>query len=129
MSEKSTFFKELTPLLRTYELCGQGKKNVENQDKQTTHTVLQKTISKTDTCPLKSQVWLRGEWLCIFIMFLTKATTYSNEQNEVRMGNLGIRLGYIMVTVRLRGGCRDMGVKTFSLEKEAFCFPSQPGRG
>ena len=43
MSENSTFFKELTPRSRTYELRGQGgKKAIRIKDKQTPHTVLQK---------------------------------------------------------------------------------------
>ena len=52
MLEKSTFYKELAPRSRTYELRGQGgkKRNVQNQDKQTPHTVLQKL---TVTHPLE----------------------------------------------------------------------------
>ena len=40
-------FKELTPHSRTYELRGQGeKKSIQNQDKQTPHTVRQKLSPK-----------------------------------------------------------------------------------
>ena len=53
VSEKSTFFKELTPCSRTYELHDQGgKKSPQNQDKQTSHTVLQKLSSKPTCTPL-----------------------------------------------------------------------------
>ena len=52
VSEKSTFFKELTSHSRTYELRGQGgKKNLQNQDKQTPHTVLQKLCPKPTPPP------------------------------------------------------------------------------
>ena len=47
MSEKSTFFKELTPHLYTYELRGQGGKKGQIQDQQTPHTVLQKLTART----------------------------------------------------------------------------------
>ena len=54
MSEKSRYFKELTPSSQTYELNGQGKKksSTQNQDKQTPHTVLQKLSPKLTPSPL-----------------------------------------------------------------------------
>ena len=53
VGQKSTFFKELTPHSRTYELRGQGEKknSIQNQDKQTPHTVLQKLPPKTIPTP------------------------------------------------------------------------------
>ena len=56
MSKKLTFSKELTPSLQTYELHGQGekkkeKRNYQNQDKQTPHTILQKLPPKTTHLP------------------------------------------------------------------------------
>ena len=56
VSEKSTFFKELTPRLRTYELRGQrGKKNTPSQRQTNTSHCPTKTISKTDTRPLNGR--------------------------------------------------------------------------
>ena len=52
--KKKKFFKELTPRSQTNELCGQGEKNVQNQDKQTPHTVLQKLSPKKLGIPLNS---------------------------------------------------------------------------
>ena len=47
------FLKELILRSRTYELRGQGKRrNVQNQDKQTPHTVLQKLSPKPSRTPL-----------------------------------------------------------------------------
>ena len=52
-AEKSTFFKEMTPLSRTYEIRGQGEKGVNKiKDKQTPHTILQKTIARSVASPL-----------------------------------------------------------------------------
>ena len=49
----STVFKEFTPRSRTYEHRIQGKKrNDQNQDKQTPHTVLQKLSPKMTHIPL-----------------------------------------------------------------------------
>ena len=52
VSEKSTFFKELTPRSRTYELRGQGKRCTKSRQTNTSHCPT-KTISKTETHPLK----------------------------------------------------------------------------
>ena len=51
---KIDIFKELTPRSRTYQLRGQRKKrNVQNHDKKTPHTILQKLSRKTTHLPLK----------------------------------------------------------------------------
>ena len=51
---KIDIFKELTPHSWTYELRGQGiKKSIQNQNKQTPHTVLQKLSPKPRPWPLK----------------------------------------------------------------------------
>ena len=53
--EKSTFFKELTPHLRTYELHNQGgKKCTKSRQTNTSHCPT-KTVSKTDMHPLKKK--------------------------------------------------------------------------
>ena len=53
MTEKSTFFKELTPRSRTYELRGQrGGSIYKIKDTQTPHTVLQKLPPKAYNTPL-----------------------------------------------------------------------------
>ena len=53
---KSTFFKELTPRSRTYELGGQAgekkKKHIQNQRQTNTSHSPTKTISKTVAYPL-----------------------------------------------------------------------------
>ena len=61
-TKKIDIFKELAPRPRTYELHGQGKKkrNGQNQDKQTPHTVLQKLSPKACTTPLSIKLKLRG---------------------------------------------------------------------
>ena len=46
-------FKESAPRSRTYQLRGQGKKNVPNHDKQTPHTVLPKLSPKMYNAPLR----------------------------------------------------------------------------
>ena len=47
------FFRELTPSSRAYELRSRGGGDVQNQDKQTPHTVLQKLSPKPTHTPLK----------------------------------------------------------------------------
>ena len=57
VSKKRTSFKELTPHSWTYELRKpRGKKELQIQDKQTTHTVLQKLSPKTTPRPLKENI-------------------------------------------------------------------------
>ena len=51
---KMKFFKGMTPRSRTNELHGQGgKKNVQNQDEQTPHIVLQNLSPKLTPGPLR----------------------------------------------------------------------------
>ena len=52
---KIDIFKELTPHSWTYDLRGQGeKKSIQNQDKQTLHTVLQKLSPKPTRTPFRT---------------------------------------------------------------------------
>ena len=58
MSEKSTFFKELTPRSLTYELRGQGKKKEIYKIKTNKHlTVLQKLSQKLSRTPLTKHLF------------------------------------------------------------------------
>ena len=56
-----SFFKELTPRSQTYELRSQGEKkknkHIQNQDKQTPHTVLQKLLPKLTPTPLRRNIF------------------------------------------------------------------------
>ena len=57
MSEKSTFFKELRPSSRTYELRSQGKKKSTKSRQTNTSHCPTKTTSKPDTPSLNPISW------------------------------------------------------------------------